>query len=574
MNVDPKTSASGPSNFSQQPQNLNLTKPGLSTSVPNYEAERPYGVEGALGRAGFLARPDFNRPFHRSVVRPRFAGFCELGHITEYSFACPSFATDFAQLYRSLDAAELCQSHYFKKSFGFETLFLLGCQARALPNRPSNSSCRAIHSATSSQSDSKCRTQPPIGWRPSGVAAGKRASPPPRHSYSGVALRKWLASQRSVWFDFGFPAAGGRNRLGGRQGQQRKGGSAFCALRRKTERLLEQISFRIHTKRRYTKRRCRGESLLQLGWQTAHPQRFAEDSRPACTDTSSRSASYICYSLARRRSRLALGARIAWAFKLGHHPGVHPRKPRAFAQGSGSNPSQSLTFEGLTSQSLTSGGLASRSPTSDGPSKFKLVLVLAATCCWLIGCSAQTFSQGSETGSLRPQSSQTPTATLQPIGGFQPNFAKPGASSELPSTDYAPPVQGEITDFFRPPAHIGASGNRGWEYTTSPNSPVRAAQGGVIHFAGQIDGDFYISINHADGIKTTYSYLSDLKVAKSQLVARGELLASTAGKQFHFGVVEDNQYVDPALLFDCSAESCQQLTQVSSAKVRLIPMAS
>ena len=131
-----------------------------------------------------------------------------------------------------------------------------------------------------------------------------------------------------------------------------------------------------------------------------------------------------------------------------------------------------------------------------------------------------------------------------------------------------------ITDFFRPPAHVGDRGNRGWEYTAQPGSEIRAAQDGVVHFAGQIAGTYYVSINHADGLKTTHTDVADIQVSKSEPVTQGQLLASTASAQFHFGVLRDDEYVDPASLFGCSGESCQQPGQATAGKVRLAPMAS
>ena len=182
-----------------------------------------------------------------------------------------------------------------------------------------------------------------------------------------------------------------------------------------------------------------------------------------------------------------------------------------------------------------------------------------------------------------------PTATLSPVAGFEiagfevPGFGGAGFETAglggagedatgSPSS-YTQPVAGVITDFFRPPAHVGDRGNRGWEYTVQPGSEIRAAQDGVVHFAGQIAGTYYVSINHADGLKTTHTDVADIQVSKSEPVTQGQLLASTASAQFHFGVLRGDEYIDPASLFGCSGEGCQQPWQATAGKVRLLPMA-
>ena len=113
---------------------------------------------------------------------------------------------------------------------------------------------------------------------------------------------------------------------------------------------------------------------------------------------------------------------------------------------------------------------------------------------------------------------------------------------------YIAPVAGRVVDWFRPPAHIGAPGNRGWEYEIQPDSPVLAAGAGHIRFAGQVGGSLYVSINHPDGVRTTYSHVKDIAVKKGDFVEQGSVLASTKGSSFHFGAIRDGDYIDPAEL--------------------------
>ena len=121
------------------------------------------------------------------------------------------------------------------------------------------------------------------------------------------------------------------------------------------------------------------------------------------------------------------------------------------------------------------------------------------------------------------------------------------------------PVDAEVVDGFRPPAHIGGPGNRGWEYATAPGSAAIAVAPGVVVFAGRIGDAQYVSIDHGAGLRTTYSLLISIDVAAGDRVDAGTSLGVT-GSVFHFGARRDGDYVDPATLFGST-----------SARVRLVP---
>lgn len=128
------------------------------------------------------------------------------------------------------------------------------------------------------------------------------------------------------------------------------------------------------------------------------------------------------------------------------------------------------------------------------------------------------------------------------------------------SAQARPPVDGVVVDGFRPPAHIGAPGNRGWEYATTPGGPVRAVLGGVVVFAGPVAGNLHVSVEHPGGLRSTYSFLAEVTVGRGQLVAPGTQLGLTA-MTFHFGLRRDGTYLDPAILFHA----------VPSGPPRLVP---
>ena len=117
----------------------------------------------------------------------------------------------------------------------------------------------------------------------------------------------------------------------------------------------------------------------------------------------------------------------------------------------------------------------------------------------------------------------------------------------MPVVLYRAPVEGIVVDPFRPPEHPGAPGNRGLEYATRPGSPVRAAAPGVVTFAGQVGSGRHVTVAHADGVRTSYSFLAGITVRAGQAVGAGVVLG-TSGSSFHFGARIGEAYVDPAAL--------------------------
>lgn len=117
------------------------------------------------------------------------------------------------------------------------------------------------------------------------------------------------------------------------------------------------------------------------------------------------------------------------------------------------------------------------------------------------------------------------------------------------------PVDADVVRRFEPPSHRFGPGHRGIDYGVAPGTVVRAAGDGTVSFAGPVaaDGQF-ITIEHAGGIATTYSYLSRADAAKGDRVAKGQAVgASGEGHPggppvLHFGAKRNGEYIDPELL--------------------------
>ena len=116
---------------------------------------------------------------------------------------------------------------------------------------------------------------------------------------------------------------------------------------------------------------------------------------------------------------------------------------------------------------------------------------------------------------------------------------------------YAPPIDAAVADPFRAPEHPYGPGNRGIEYDTGGGEAVRAAAPGEVTFAGSVAGERYVTVLHADRLRTTYGRLEAVEVAVGALVEAGELLGR-AGPAFIWTARLGDAYLDPAILVEAS----------------------
>jgi murein DD-endopeptidase MepM/ murein hydrolase activator NlpD len=132
------------------------------------------------------------------------------------------------------------------------------------------------------------------------------------------------------------------------------------------------------------------------------------------------------------------------------------------------------------------------------------------------------------------------------------------AEHQVPAAGtYAWPVEGPVIRGFDPPEQPYGTGHRGIDIGADPGTPVRAAEDGVVAFAGPIGGSLFVSLDHADGIRTTYSWLSTVAVSRGQEVLRGAILGTTGGghprvepPHLHFGARIGETYIDPMTLLE------------------------
>ena len=127
----------------------------------------------------------------------------------------------------------------------------------------------------------------------------------------------------------------------------------------------------------------------------------------------------------------------------------------------------------------------------------------------------------------------------------RPVHAEPPPAGAVP---YRPPVDGPVVEPFHV-EHPFGPGNRGIDYAVAPCTPVRAAADGEVIFAGPVAGTLHVTIRHADGLRTSYSFLASVDVRAGQTVRAGDVVGRSV-EVVHFGVRDPTgTYLDPATLF-------------------------
>ena len=130
------------------------------------------------------------------------------------------------------------------------------------------------------------------------------------------------------------------------------------------------------------------------------------------------------------------------------------------------------------------------------------------------------------------------------------------ANDDASSVAWLRPVDGRVVEPFRAPASAYGAGHRGADLAALPGAPVRAANDGVVTFAGDVAGTLHVVIAHDGGLRTSYSFLASVAVHAGQTLSRGDVVGTTGGTGedhdgtvLHFGLHVGDRYVDPMLLF-------------------------
>jgi len=158
---------------------------------------------------------------------------------------------------------------------------------------------------------------------------------------------------------------------------------------------------------------------------------------------------------------------------------------------------------------------------------------------------------------MRPPRRQLPklslrVATLVIAALFVPPVQTAShAASGGPVAEWSWPVAPpRILETYRAPAHAYGPGHRGIDVAAAEGAAVAAPDDGVVAFAGRVAGRGVLTIDHGDGIVSSFEPIdADVAVGDSvhrgQVIGRAALGGHTDGGELHIGARQDGEYVNP-----------------------------
>ncbi|QNQ90465.1 peptidoglycan DD-metalloendopeptidase family protein [Corynebacterium poyangense] len=105
---------------------------------------------------------------------------------------------------------------------------------------------------------------------------------------------------------------------------------------------------------------------------------------------------------------------------------------------------------------------------------------------------------------------------------------------------------------FDKPEHNWLPGHRGVDLALDIGAPVHAAEEGVVAFTGVVAGTPAVSIDHADGIRTTYQPVYP-QVNRGDQISEGQIIGTLAHPfdghpGLHWGAKKGTEYINPLSL--------------------------
>ena len=142
-------------------------------------------------------------------------------------------------------------------------------------------------------------------------------------------------------------------------------------------------------------------------------------------------------------------------------------------------------------------------------------------------------------------------ALVQSVGTLDDAPAA-AASASASAAGMIWPVQGVITSGFGPRA-LGGGFHPGLDIAAPEGTPIAAAMGGVVTFAGWNDGGYgnFVILDNGGGINTAYAHQSQIAVSAGETVSQGETIGYvgttgfSTGPHLHFEVRVDGTAQNP-----------------------------
>ena len=129
----------------------------------------------------------------------------------------------------------------------------------------------------------------------------------------------------------------------------------------------------------------------------------------------------------------------------------------------------------------------------------------------------------------------------------------PAVANADPGLVLSPPVPGALLRPFDGGTSLYSAGHRGVDLAADEGAEVRAAAVGKVYFAGQVAGRPSVSVDHGNGLRTTYTPVAG-SVSEGAEVQAGQVIGHLAGPPhcdprycLHWGLTDGTNYYDPML---------------------------
>lgn len=168
-----------------------------------------------------------------------------------------------------------------------------------------------------------------------------------------------------------------------------------------------------------------------------------------------------------------------------------------------------------------------------------------------VTASVPADSKPKDTAAKKPESYQPPVKTVS----ISEATAKSDVTEEAPESSgigkYRWPVRGAVIAGYG--ANVGGNRNDGIDIAVPEGTPVKAAENGVVIYAGSSLKELgnAVLVRHDDGTVTVYGHASELSVQRGQKIQRGQTVATSGMSgnatrpKLHFEVRKNATPVNP-----------------------------
>lgn len=130
-------------------------------------------------------------------------------------------------------------------------------------------------------------------------------------------------------------------------------------------------------------------------------------------------------------------------------------------------------------------------------------------------------------------------------------------STLRPGAQHAVPIRGQLIRVYDAPDDPYAAGHRGADVAAASGTPVKASADGTVSFAGSVAGNRSVTLDHGNGLQTTYSYLATSIVITGQKLKLGAQVGTVGaghpnsglGPHVHLSARRSGTYFDPLELY-------------------------